>query len=1431
MNTTISFKFSRLFTSLYLSMGLLLCLLLASSALTLQAQPCTIDLSGAGNIITPSGSTTICADALITLPTLPYTGGPTQIDPIVVWAIYSALPSNIDPGKDPALGASALLVDENGNAIINGGTADLSYAQLLAPDQASTFIVLVPVIVNQDFTFSECSGIDLTYSYPVFEILNPDFFPEICNPECIGGIYNDNCSDAYFINLFDLTPLADSTFTNVCATALNDPTLPEDCFADDDPYNATVWFSFNGNGGAYTIATLNCEGSTAEQLTNTQMAIYSGECGTLSSVPVACADNGNGSLYALIENFQTEAGQSYYVVVDGYNDAVGEFCLEITETIPPPQCTPDAGQTTLNVSTDTVCFGTSIVATVEGAVTDNYTTLIIAVDAGTNQIIASFPAGNLNLQPGSYSIYTLNYSNEDAALVAAATNTGQDFNDLLSALDMGTICGDIDNSVALLNILPPDHPDCLPCLPNAGTLAFEGGSTAENCLGQSISLIASGSAIDGYATYYILYNADFTVIAANESGDFSPTEAGNYTVFALNVAQADTPALLPLSSLIGLSQGQVQALLTDVAACYTESANPLPITILPAETVSCYCEATINLLDYTGINEFCLGLLSDSFTAIGENNSEGYVTALLIDYAGNGSNIDLITELGPINFGSLGLGSGTYNVYAVNYYEGFDNENQLLNLITEGTTIDQLTSTIETQQLCAALTPAVVFTMLPTDSPQCSCLPNPGSLNAEISGPICVGTPILLDIVGDNTDGYTSYYILIQNTDTTDNVVGYYTSSPIIINYDASYEIVVLNIANEDVPNMPTIVSPTEIDDFLAPLNSSESCYAINWPDALSVEVLSTFSPQCFDCQADVGTVTYPLGSQTLICPNSVAPPILVSDANATGYTTLFILTNAEGTVVGYDTNPSISFVGYSEGSYTAHVINYSNVFQPQILSLLAENLTWDNFLANVTDYCLVADTGSVIFTVVPAGTNNCLPPLSVCCISETISGDGLTYTITFTILGGSGNYIVDGIAITNSVYTSPSILCGTSYSFNITDDVNSGNIIVDGAAPCEEVCFTNAGTMPDLGGNVLICAGNMANFATSGAILNPSDVLLYILHDHSGTELGNVFAVNPVGEFYLGYNSSIQPNTVYYLSAVAGPTNALGGIIWDDNCTQVAAGVPVVFLNPIKVDIDGMCDWGVGEYWVTVNITGGLPEFANDVNYILSGDYNGTVSLGQNVTFSIAEAAANFYALSATDGVCSGDTSEIFVCTKTPVEWLSFEGQVLPEGNKLIWKTASETESDYFEVQYSTNGQSFETLGKVTAAGNSISAKKYEFLDRNAANGLTYYRIVQYDIDGQSSKSNTIDLLRTYERFNFTRIAPIPACDNLEITYNALSEAPVRMEIYNITGQLIESRALTAHNGLNTIGLSVDKYTSGIYLISLNDGSRIITNRFVVRH
>lgn len=1413
--------------------ALLIGLCLSAVTQTLKAQPCTIDLENANNIITPSGSNTICADALITLPALPYTGGPEQTNPVVVWAIYSAMPSDVDPGKDPALGATALLVDQDGNAIINGGTADLSYAQLLEPTETSVFIVLVPVIVNEDFTFSACSGIDLNFGYSVFEVLNPDFYPEVCNPDCVGGIYNDDCQGAYFINLSDLAPLADSTFTNVCATAIDDPELPTGCF-DGDGYASTVWFTFNGNGGAYTISTLQCEGSSAEQLANTQMAIYSGECGALTTPPVACADNGNGSLYAVVENFQTIPGQAYYVLVDGFGNTEGQFCLDITETIPPPLCEANAGQTTLNVETPSVCFGTPVTATINGETAGDYSTVLIVTSTPSNEIVAVLPEGNLNLMAGSYIIYTLNYSNDDSGIILPIITIGNELvlDNLLGLIDSGMACADLSIDVIALTVLPADSPDCLPCLPNAGSLAFVGGSSATNCLGQSFSINANGSATDGYTTYYILYDNGFMVVAANNSGNFSPAGAGNYTVFALNVANADTSALLPLNSLIGLSQGEVQGLLADMGACYAESVAPLSAEVLPAETVSCYCNAAISLLSYTGINEFCLGLLSDSFMPVGANSTEGYVTALLIDYGGNGENIDLIADLGPVNFGSLGFGGGNYTVYGINYYTGLGNEDELLAQIADGITPAELMSLIGDEQLCAALTAPVSFNMLPPDSPACSCLPNPGSLSAEISSSqICVGTPILLNLSGNSTVGYTSYYILIQNTDTTDNVVGYYSSSPITINYGASYQIITLNISNDDVSNMPLITSPMEIDVFLASL--AGSCYAINWIDVIAVEVLDPFAPQCFDCQASTGTVSYPSGNETLVCPNGIAPPILVSGSTADGYSTWFVITDATGNVIGHDSDPSINFAGYAQGSYTVYVVNFSNVFQPQIAAALATNPTWANFLTEVANYCLVVDTGNVVFTVVPPGTNNCLEALTVCCLIENVATDGLTYTVTFTISGGSGNYVVDGNPIEGNIFTSSSIACGTSYSFNVTDDVNSSNIIVDGVAPCQEVCFTNAGTMPDLGGgNIVICAGNVANFATSGEVLDSGDILLYILHDNSGTELGNVYAVNTIaGEFYLGYNNSIMPNTVYYLSAVAGPGDAAGGIIWDDNCTSVAAGVPVVFLNPVKIDIDGSCDWSTGEYWVTVNVSGGLPEFASDINYVISGDYGGTAVLNQNFTFSIPEAAADFYTLYATDGVCSGDTSETFICIKTPVEWLSFDGQSLPEGNKLVWKTASESESDYFEVQCSSDGQHFEPLGKIDAAGNSISIKKYEFLDRNAANGLTYYRLMQYDMNGQGNKSNIINLVRDYTRFNFIRIAPIPACDNLEITYNALSEGLVQMEVYNIAGALIDRHTLQTRNGLNTVSLSVDKFSTGIYLVSLNDGSRVITNRFVVQH
>lgn len=86
------------------------------------------------------------------------------------------------------------------------------------------------------------------------------------------------------------------------------------------------------------------------------------------------------------------------------------------------------------------------------------------------------------------------------------------------------------------------------------------------------------------------------------------------------------------------------------------------------------------------------------------------------------------------------------------------------------------------------------------------------------------------------------------------------------------------------------------------------------------------------------------------------------------------------------------------------------------------------------------------------------------------------------------------------------------------------------------------------------------------------------------------------------------------------------------------------------------------------------------------------------------------------------------------PVEMLSFEGFSTSKGNALVWKTASEHNSDYYLIEKSTTGEFTEksTIGQLLAAGNSTTEMTYTFIDNDFEPVVNYYRIAQVDIDGQ---------------------------------------------------------------------------------------------------
>ncbi|PCJ89099.1 MAG: hypothetical protein COA57_02485 [Flavobacteriales bacterium] len=85
------------------------------------------------------------------------------------------------------------------------------------------------------------------------------------------------------------------------------------------------------------------------------------------------------------------------------------------------------------------------------------------------------------------------------------------------------------------------------------------------------------------------------------------------------------------------------------------------------------------------------------------------------------------------------------------------------------------------------------------------------------------------------------------------------------------------------------------------------------------------------------------------------------------------------------------------------------------------------------------------------------------------------------------------------------------------------------------------------------------------------------------------------------------------------------------------------------------------------------------------------------------------------------------------PIELLSFTATLTEEKTvKLMWSTAAEINNDYFTIERSTNGLTFEEIAEEPGAGNSNERRDYETYDDSPVQGTVYYRLKQTDYDGK---------------------------------------------------------------------------------------------------
>lgn len=142
-----------------------------------------------------------------------------------------------------------------------------------------------------------------------------------------------------------------------------------------------------------------------------------------------------------------------------------------------------------------------------------------------------------------------------------------------------------------------------------------------------------------------------------------------------------------------------------------------------------------------------------------------------------------------------------------------------------------------------------------------------------------------------------------------------------------------------------------------------------------------------------------------------------------------------------------------------------------------------------------------------------------------------------------------------------------------------------------------------------------------------------------------------------------------------------------------------------------------------------------------------------------------------------------------------------------VLWSTLSESNNSHFTIEHSTDGKTWNEVGRVEAQLNRSNEKDYSFEHHQPAHGINYYRLNQFDLDGTKT---TFDVLAGFfkgseETFLFPTIAE----DAVYIS----GETKGKLQVIDAQGRMVQQMNYQSGNPISTTNLS-----SGQYFLKLED-------------
>jgi len=307
----------------------------------------------------------------------------------------------------------------------------------------------------------------------------------------------------------------------------------------------------------------------------------------------------------------------------------------------------------------------------------------------------------------------------------------------------------------------------------------------------------------------------------------------------------------------------------------------------------------------------------------------------------------------------------------------------------------------------------------------------------------------------------------------------------------------------------------------------------------------------------------------------------------------------------------------------------------------------------------------------------------------------------------------------------------------------------------------------------------------------------------------------------------------IVYPSVIVNPSYELTKINNFDTLYLFGISRPVAVNDTLQFSAASFVDYPVkiNDY----DEDGG--PFANAT--ILAGPFRGTATVlnGDSIRYTLTS-----FGFTGTDSLqyltCDNyplcDTAWFFITISSPlpVSLTNFTGKRVLDEVKLEWFTLSEKNNDYFEIERSINGLTFEKRGQLKGYGTSNFINRYTFSDTEHPASMLYYRLQQYDFDGTNATSKIIALSKYGKNEFSASIYPNPSDGYMQVIRAIGVSGELSLIITDLGGRVISEQYWDADTNGSILEFSdqSQKLSAGCYIATFRNAEKMQTLKLIVR-